>query len=135
MDEYIIKQKIQDTCIEPRAPETLIQSVILRSRAVILGEQAQQRMESAPAEQLAALAACALVGQLAAVSELPKGVSPEQLAQQLRQAPAFTAALRGGNLLRRVRSGELMQQLAGETPALEQEPTEPAVPQKNAPVL
>ena len=38
MEEYVIKQKIQMACIEPRAPEGLIQQVILRAKAAAGGD-------------------------------------------------------------------------------------------------
>ena len=111
MDEYVIKQKIQNAFFEPRAPEGLIDQVILRSHAVAMGVEAQKQLAQAPAEQVSELASCALVGQLAAVSELPKGIQPEKLAQQLEQAPAFRAALRGGNVAGRLHSGEFLRQM------------------------
>ena len=79
MDEYVIKQKIQMACIEPRAPEELIQQVILRAKAVAMGVAAHKQLESAPAGDVAGLASRVLIGQLASVSELPKDVQPEQL--------------------------------------------------------
>ena len=113
MDEYVIKQKIQMACFEPRAPEELIQRVILRTQAVAMGVAAQKQLETAPAENIAELTSRVVVGQLAAVSELPKGAQPEQLARQLAQQPAFIAALRGGNVVQRLHSGELLQQITG----------------------
>ena len=135
MDEYGMKQKIQDAYAEPRAPESLIEKVILRTQAVTMGVNAQQQMENAPAEQMGTLASRALIGQLAAVSELPAGYKPEQLANMLEQEPAFQAALRGGNVARRVNSGELMQQVAAQEQALEQEIPELSVPIKKGPML
>ena len=135
MDEYVMKQKIQEAYLEPRAPEELIQQTILRTQAVTMGVQAQKQLESASAEDLGQLASRALIGQLAAVSELPEGTKPEQLARQLEQEPAFQAALRGGNVARRVSSGELMQQVVAQEPAVEQDPPELSVPIKEGPVL
>lgn len=119
MDESIIQQKIQMACLEPRAPEGLIQQVILRARAVAMGTAAQKQLETATAERVAELASRAVIGQLAMVSELPKGAQPEQLARQLEQQPAFIAALRGGNVAQRLGSGELLQQITGQKPAVE----------------
>ena len=76
MEEYVIKQKIQMACIEPQAPEGLIQQVILRAKAVTMGVAAQKQLDTAPAENVAQLASRALIGQLAAVSELPKPAQP-----------------------------------------------------------
>ena len=135
MDEYVIKQKIQKACFEPRAPEELIQKVILRAQAVTMGAQAQKQLETAPVEKHAELAAHVLVGQLATVSELPKGARPEQLAQQLAQKAEFLAALRGGNLAGRLHSGELLQQLTGKKPAIPQASPEKAAPKKEGPVM
>lgn len=135
MDENVIKQKIQKTDIAPKAPEELIQKVILRTQAVTMGVEAQKQLETAPAEEVGLLASRALIGQLAAVSELPKGAQPEQLAQQLEQEPAFQAALRGGNVARRVSSGELMQQVAAQEPAPQQDPPELSVPVKEGPMM
>ena len=89
MEEYVIKQKIQMACIEPRAPEGLIQQVILRAKAVVMGVAAHKQLECAPAGNVAGLASRALIGQLATVSELPKDAQPEQLASQLEQQEAF----------------------------------------------
>lgn len=135
MDENVIKQKIQKTDIALKAPEELIQKVILRTQAVTMGVEAQKQLEIAPAEEVGKLASRALIGQLAAMSELPKGTQPEQLAQQLEQEPAFQAALRGGNVARRVSSGELMQQVAAQEPAAQQDPPELSVPVKEGPMM
>ena len=128
MDEYVIKQKIQMACNEPRAPEALIQQVILRAKAVVMGVEAHKQLECAPAGNVAGLASRALIGQLAAVSELPKDVHPEQLASQLEQQQAFLSAIRGGNVVQRLDSGELLQQITGQKPAEER-----AVPEISAP--
>ena len=135
MDEYVIKQKIQMACIEPRAPEELIQQVILRAKAVAMGAAAHKQLESAPAGDVAGLASRVLIGQLASVSELPKDVQPEQLASQLAQQQAFLAAIRGGNVVQRLDSGELMQQITGQKPAVERVAPEISVPKKEGPVL
>ena len=135
MDEYELKQKIQDAYDEPRAPESLVEKVILRSQAVTMGMQAQKQLETAPAEKIGELASRALIGQLAAVSELPKGSAPEQLANLLEQEPAFQAALRGGNVARRLSSGELMQQVTAQEPIVEKEAPELSVPIKEGPVM
>ena len=135
MDEYVIKQKIQMACYEPRAPEKLIQQVILRAKAVVMGVAAQKQLETATAENVAGLASRVLVGQLAAVSELPKGAQPEQLASQLEQQPSFIAALRGGNVIQRLGNGELLQQLTGQKPIAEPTAPEISVPQKEGPTI
>ena len=133
MDEYVIKQKIQKAFFEPRAPEELMQKVVLRAQAVAMGSNAQKALETAPAEKVGELASQALIGQLAEVSELPKGVQPEKLARLLEQQPAFTAALRGGNVARRLSSGELMQQVTGQAPA--QTTPQISPPKKEGPSL
>lgn len=135
MDDYVIQQKIQQVCFEPRAPESLIQSVILRARAVTMGVQAQKQLETAPAEKIGELASRVLVGQLAAVSELPKGAQPEVLARQLEQEPAFTAALRGGDVMGRLNRGELIRQMTGQQPEPEKFAPEISPPQKQGPIL
>ena len=135
MDEYVIKQKIQMAYLEPRAPERLIQQVILRAHAVVMGMAAQKQLDTAPAERIAGLASRALVGQLAAATELPMGAQPEQLAQQLEQQPAFLAALRGGNVAQRLGSGELLQQITGQKPAVEQTTPEVSAPKNEGPVM
>lgn len=135
MDEYVMKQKIQNAYTEPKAPEELIRKVILRAEAVSMGAQAQKQLETAPADQACHLAARVLIGQLATVSELPKGARLEQLTAQLEQAPAFQAALRGGNVARRLSSGELLRQITGKEPAAEQEAPALAVPKKSEPSL
>lgn len=135
MDEHVTKRKIQKAFSEPRAPEELIQQVILRAKAVTMGGQAQKQLQTAPSEKYGELTSRALIGQLAAVSELPAGGRPEQLAQQLEQQPAFRAALHGGNLSRRLNSGELLRQITGQTP--EAELAEPEIPahQNKGPTL
>ena len=135
MDEYVMKQKIQMACLEPRAPEELIRQVILRGKAVVMGVAAQKQLESASAEELGQLASRALIGQLAAVSELPEGAKPEQLANLLEQEPAFQAALRGGNVAQRLGNGELLQQLTGQKPMAEPTAPEISVPQKEGPSM
>ena len=135
MDEYVMKQKIQMACFEPRAPEGLIQKVILRTQAVVMGAAAQKQLETAPAESVAGLASRALIGQLATVSELPKVTQPEQLASQLEQQPAFIAALRGGNVAQRLNSGKLLQQITGQKPVAVQTASENIPPKKEGPVM
>ena len=130
MEESTMKQKIKDAFFEPRAPQELIDSVILRAQAVTMGEEAKKLLATASAEQIGTLAAQALIGQLASVSALPSGSEPQALAQQLEQQPAFQAALCGGNVLKRVESGELMQQMANPQPE-----DLPEVPQKENPAL
>ena len=135
MDEYVIKQKIQRACIEPPAPKELTEKVILRARAVTMGVQALKQLEGAPAEEIGLLASRVLVGQLAAVSELPMGAQPEGLARNLSREPAFAAALRGGNVARRLSSGELLRQLTGQRPTAEQAPPQTSASQKEGPTL
>jgi Na+-transporting methylmalonyl-CoA/oxaloacetate decarboxylase beta subunit len=135
MDEYVIKQKIQKASFEPRAPEELIQQVILRTQAVAMGVRAQKQLETAPAEKIAELASCVVIGQLAAVSALPKGARPEQLAGQLEQQANFLAALRGGNVAQRLSSGKLLQQITGQDPTAQQIAHETANPQKEGPAM
>jgi hypothetical protein len=94
MDENAVKEKVQKVYFEPRAPEELIQKVVLRAKAVTMGLEARKQLETAPAERVGELASRALIGQLATLTELPKNTQPEQLAQQLQQEPAFLAALR-----------------------------------------
>ena len=135
MEEHVMKQKIQDAYSEPRAPENLVQSVILRAQAVSMGVQAQKELETATGARVGEYAARALIGQLAEVSELPPGIKPQQLAQHLEQEPAFRAALVGGNVLQRVKSGELMQQVTGQQPAREPEAPQISAPEKGGPAL
>jgi hypothetical protein len=135
MEEYVIKQKIQMACIEPRAPEGLIQQVILRAKAVVMGVAAHKQLECAPAGNVAGLASHALIGQLAAVSELPKDAQPEQLASQLEQQQAFLSAIRGGNVVQRLDSGELLQQITGQKPAMEGVVAEISAPKTEGPVI
>ena len=135
MDDYVIQQKIQKSYAEPRAPEALIRSVILRAQAVSMGVQAHKQLETAPAEKIGELASRVLVGQLAAVSELPEGAQPEVLARQLEQEPAFTAALRGGDVMGRLNRGELIRQMTGQQPEPEKFAPEISPPQKQGPIL
>ena len=135
MDDYVIQQKIQKSYAEPRAPEALIRSVILRAQAVSMGVQAHKQLETAPAEKVGELTSKVLVGQLAAVSELPKGAQPEVLARQLEQEPAFTAALRGGDVMGRLNRGELIRQMTGQQPEPEKIAPEISPPQKQGPIL
>ena len=135
MDEYVMKQKIQRAFFEPRAPEGLIQQVTLRARAVAMGAAALKELEAAPAEDIAGLASRAVIGQLAAVTELPNGVHPEQLACQLERQPAFLSALRGGNIAQRLSSGELLKQITGQKPEAGQTAPEKNSPKKEGPVI
>jgi hypothetical protein len=132
MDENVVKQKIQKAFSEPQAPEEVIQQVILRSRAIVMGSAAKKQLETGTVENLPALVACSIIGQLAEVSKLPEGTAPEQLAQQLEQQPSFIAALRGGNVVRRLNSGELLQQITGQKPTKEQTTRKISTP-KNCP--
>ena len=135
MDEYVIQQKIQMAFFEPRAPEGLIQQVILRAQAVVMGVAAHKQLETAPAENVAGLASRVLIGQLAAVSELPKDAQPEQLASQLEQQPVFLTALRGGNVTQRLSSGELLRQIAGQNSAVERTDPQITAPKNEGPVM
>ena len=135
MDEYVIKQKVQRAFPEPRAPEGLIQKVILRAQAIVMGVQAQKQLKSASEEKLGQLASRALIGQLAMVSELPQGAQPELLARQLQQAPAFQSALCGGNVASRLNSGELIRQVTGQSLSAEQATAKPAESKMEGPTL
>lgn len=137
MDEHVLKKKIQNIYAEPNAPESLIEKVILRTQAVTMGMDAQQQLEAetTSSEEMARLASLALIGQLAAVTELPEGTQPEELALLLEQEPAFQAALRGGRLAQRVHSGELMQQMVEPKPLTEEAPPELSVPVKEGPAM
>ena len=135
MEEYQIKQKIQGAYAEPRAPERLIQAVILRAQAVTMGLHAQKQLESAHGEEVSQLASRVLIGKLAAVSELPAGTKPEQLAELLEQEPAFHSALRGGNVVSRLENGELLRQITEPMHEANQDPPELSVPQKEGPAL
>ena len=136
MDEYVMKQKIQEAFFEPRAPEELIQKVVLRSQAVAMGADAQKQLDDgAPVGKTAELVSRVLIGQLAAVSELPKGAQPAQLACQLEQQPAFIAALRGGNVASRLCSGELLQQITGQSPKVNEASSVMPVSQKDGPAM
>ena len=135
MEEYVIKQKIQMACIEPRAPEGLIQQVILRAKAVVMGVAAQKQLETATAENVSGLVSRVLVAQLAAATQLPDGAQPEQLAQQLEQQPAIRAALHGGNLSQRLSSGELLRQITGQTSEAEPAEIEISTPKKVGPSM
>ena len=135
MDDYEVKQKIQHACFEPRAPEDLVQKVILRTQAVSMGVQAQKQLETAPAENVEELASRALIGQLAVVSELPSDAQPEQLARTLEQEPAFIAALHGGNVARRLSSGELIRQVVGQEIKAEEPAPQIENPIKKGPSL
>ena len=132
MEENLRKQKIQDAFTEPAAPQELVSAVILRVQAVTMGKEAQKQLECAQEQDVGALAARALIGQLATVSNLPSGAHPEQLARQLLHEPAFEAALCGGNVLRRIHSGEMMQQIVNQQP---EEQRIPEIPKKDVPVL
>ena len=135
MDEYVMKQKIQKAFFETRAPEELIQQVLLRAQAVVMGVKAKKQLETTTSENIAQLASRAVVGQLATVSELPNGAQPEQLAKQSEHQPAFIAALRGGNVLQRLNSGELFQQITGQKPIAERADLEVATPKKEGPTV
>ena len=135
MDEYVLKQKIQTALSEPRAPEGLIQQVILRAKAVVMGVSAQKQLETATTENVSGLVSRVLVGQLAAATQLPDGAQPEQLAQQLEQQPAIRAALHGGNLSQRLNSGELLRQITGQTSEAEPAEIEISTPKKVGPSM
>ena len=134
MDDYVIKQKIQAAYSEPKAPEQLVEKVILRGQAITKGMEAQKQLKTAPAEEMAELAASVLIGQLAAVSELPQGAQPEGLARQLMAEEAFTAALRGGNVVGRLNNGELLRQLAAPKPSAQQDTPAVSAPQNQGPI-
>ena len=135
MDEYVMKQKIQKAFFEPRAPEGLIQQVTIRAQAVVMGMAAQKQLETASAENIAGLTSRAVIGQLAAATDLPSGVQPEQLARQLAREPAFLAALRGGNVAQRLSNGELLLQITGQKPTAEQPAFENSPPKKEGPSI
>jgi hypothetical protein len=135
MDENVVKQKIQKAFSEPQAPEEEIRQVILRSRAIVMGNEAKKLLEAGMAENLPSLVACTVIGQLAKVSKLPDGATPKQLAQQLEQQPPFIAALRGGNVVQRLNSGELLQQITGQKLIEEQAASEISTPKIEDPAI
>ena len=133
MDEYVIKQKIQNAFSEPRPVESLIQQVILRSRAVSMGVQAQNQLDAASVEHAGELVSRVLIGRLAAVSELPEGSQPERLAQQLEEDPNFASAMHGGNIVQKLHSGELIRQIVNEKSILDDPLSQITVPAKESP--
>jgi hypothetical protein len=61
--------------------------------------------------------------------------SRNRLAQQLEQQPPFIAALCGGNVVQRLNSGELLQQIAGQKPIEEQTTREIFIPKREGPTI
>lgn len=130
MDEMKIAQTIQNAYNEPRAPEGLIRSVVLRAEAMTLGREARQQIARAPEAEQPELAARDILGQLAAVSPLPEGSDPRDLARQIAQSPEMVRAAEEGALPQRLADGSLLRQLAGEGAKPEQpRQEEPRAPQ------
>jgi hypothetical protein len=61
--------------------------------------------------------------------------SRNRLARQLEQQPPFIAALCGGNVVQRLNSGELLQQIAGQKPIEEQTTREISIPKREGPTI
>lgn len=135
MSDTVMRQKVKNAFREPRAPEALIRSTVLRAKAVTAGRQAQEQLKTAPPESCRELIAQSLIGQLALQTELPGDSQPRQLARQLLHSPAFARAMQGGDLLQRLSSGALLRQLT--KPAADPEPPQrqPAGPEEQGPVL
>lgn len=113
MNELTVKNKIIRAMQEPAVPDRLVQRTIVRGRAVSAGVRAEVRLEreegSLSLSERVELAAVSLVGRLATVSQLPEGAEPETLAAQLAGEPRFVRAVEGGNVLARLKSGELLK--------------------------
>lgn len=112
MDEMTVKNRITEAVREPPAPEALIQRTILRAKAITAGRRAEEQLETGEKDLSGArrreLAATSLIGRLAAVADLPEGVRPEQMAARLAEEPRFVRAVESGNVLSRLKSGELL---------------------------
>ncbi|MBR5572389.1 MAG: hypothetical protein IKV99_07100 [Oscillospiraceae bacterium] len=112
MDERTVKNKIVAAMKEPPPPETLVESTVVRAKAVVMGRRAETRLESEetalPLGKRIELAAQSLIGRLAQVTALPVQVTPEAMAAQLAQQPRFAQVVESGNVLPRIRSGELL---------------------------
>ena len=112
MDERTVKNKIVAAMNEPQPPETLVESTVVRAKAVVMGRQAETRLESEesmlPLDKRIELAAQSLIGRLALVTALPVQFTPEAMAAQLAQQPRFAQVVENGSVLPRIRSGELL---------------------------
>lgn len=135
MNEQTMKQQIKAAYAEPKAPEGLIRSVILRVNAAKMGAQAQSDLKTASPEKYPELVSLALIGQLAAVTALPEGAEPGQLARQLRQQPQYARVMQGGNIPQRLASGELFRQLTQTAASRQEEAPQMSAPQKQGPVM
>ncbi|MDO4732583.1 MAG: hypothetical protein Q4B50_03605, partial [Bacillota bacterium] len=118
MGELRIKSQIIEAMKEPSPPEQLVRSMTLRAGAIIPGRRAEQRLEAEGAtlsqKERTQLAAASLVGRLAQAMPLPGDASPQELTMQLSSHPRFQKAVERGNLLLRLRNGELLQELSRE---------------------
>jgi hypothetical protein len=112
MDEKTMKNTIIAAMNEPRPPEALVESTVVRAKAVVMGRRAEVRLESEeptlPLGKRIELAAQSLIGRLAQVTALPGQIAPETMAAQLAQQPRFAQVVESGSVLPRIRSGELL---------------------------
>lgn len=132
MDEMTVKNRIIHAMDEPSVPERLVQSTIVRAQAVSAGRRAEERLEREEGklspEERTLLAAEGMIGRLALVSSLPEGVAVGQLTEQLASEPRFVRAVEKGNVLARLKNGELLQTAIHQPDGRKQ-----SVPERNGP--
>ena len=118
MNELTYRKIVAAAIREPDVPGTLVERTKVRSRGIVDGRAAQQRLaalkEAPPGEELQRLAAQCIVGQLMLETLPPEGVSCQMMIDQLMQQAAFQQCVTqpAETLLRSVQSGELLERLA-----------------------
>lgn len=90
------KEKLAKAVGEPKgAPKALVESMVSTANAIETGRSAEKRLkeflENAPPISFKDLVALAAVGRLAQNHLLPAGTDATQLADQMKELPAFDA--------------------------------------------
>ena len=108
---------------EPSVPEEFVDRWAVRAEAILAGREAEKALAdpsvALDAAQTADLAAKSVVGRMMLNRMPPKGVTGEQMTEQLREMPSFrmqTAKPRS-RLLYDIRTGEIVRSTVKSTPA------------------
>ena len=117
--DEMIKKKLTEALAEPAVPQALVEQNVVRAQAITAGREAEKRLETMPeladAAETVDLAAKSLVGRLMMTRKPPMGVTAPQMTDRLKSESGFVRLASGkpGEILHMIRSGELLQKLAG----------------------
>lgn len=117
--DEMIREKLTEALDEPSVPPALVEQNVVRASAITAGRDAEKQLEAMAGHagdgNTVDLAAKCLIGRLMMTKKPPMGVTVPQMTDQLKSKSSFIRLVSGepGEVLHEIRSGELLQKLAG----------------------